>query len=127
MSGLSPLAATSCSAENSSSKNSPPRMSITTATRRTLPSECRQRSANLGSSAGGRLSTQKKPRSSKTFMTLDFPAPESPVIMTNWNQPSPRRGCLSRAPAAMPLPPREVAEAGADDGDQQRPEERREE
>src|SRR3989304_6023201 len=112
-------------------------MSMTTATRCTLPSECRQRSANLGSSCGGRLSTTKKLRSSKTRMAWDLPAPERPVMIRK-RTPSPgrfpprrrSRAWRSREFAASaagrrPLRPEDVAEDGADDRNEQRSYERR--
>src|SRR3972149_378900 len=111
-------------------------MSMTTATRCTLPSECRQRSANVGSSCGGRLSTTKKLRSSKTRMAYDLPAPEMPVMITK-RTPSagrfpPRRSSAGRwrvcaaAPAGRRrLRPEDVAEDGAEDRNEQRSYERR--
>ncbi len=41
------------------------------------------RSAKVGMSVVGRLSTQKKPMSSKHLIAWLFPAPLSPVMMTN--------------------------------------------
>src|SRR3990170_89732 len=39
-------------------------------------------SINFGNSTTGRLSTQKKFKSSKTFIAVLLPAPEGPLIMT---------------------------------------------
>ena len=41
-------------------------------------------SANFVSKAGGRLSIQKYPISSITFIACDFPAPDIPVTITNF-------------------------------------------
>jgi len=63
------------------------------AARWTRPSLLRHSSANFGTRAGGRLSTQKKPRSSNTFIVFDFPAPDSPVMMRNWMSATGSRTC----------------------------------
>ena len=68
---------------NKSSKNIPPLISITNAILSILPSLWTQASANLGINFGGKLSTQKYPKSSKLLVASVFPAPESPVTITN--------------------------------------------
>ena len=65
------------------SKKRPPRMSETKAALLAFPSEWAQSSANFGMRAGGKLSTQKYPRSSKHRMASLLPAPDNPVMMTS--------------------------------------------
>ena len=60
-------------------KNSPPRTSITTASRGKGVLAKLNRSAIGSSICGGRLSTTYQPRSSRALPTVDLPAPDMPV------------------------------------------------
>src|SRR5512135_1367122 len=57
-------------------------MSMTNATSATLSVDLSTRSMKVGMSMTGRLSRQKKPSSSRARTAVDFPDPESPVMMT---------------------------------------------
>src|SRR5579859_5435680 len=70
----------SCSARSSPNISSP-RMSRTSATLRKFRL-FEQSSANFGMRLGGRLSTQKYPRSSRHLAAWLLPAPDNPVTMT---------------------------------------------
>ena len=90
-------------------KYSPPRTSLTTATRSTLLPSRRNRSTRVGTSSGGRLSTQNQPASSNESIAWDLPAPDRPVMITNCSAsvtaPSPPPRGRPRAPAGAPSRP----------------------
>src|SRR5512137_2632967 len=56
-------------------------MSMTRATSRTRSLELPTSSINVETNATGRLSRQKKPSSSRARTAVDFPEPESPLMM----------------------------------------------
>src|SRR2546422_465672 len=89
----------------------PSRTSTPSATRWMGCSECMIRSAKVGMSVVGRLSTQKNPMSSKHLIAKLLPAPLSPVMTTNdrgagialgSGRGRARRAAGSRAPPARP-------------------------
>src|SRR5690606_38975893 len=65
------------------SKKSPPRKSITAATRFIDLPESLINLIKVNKSAGGKLSIVKKPKSSKLWIATVLPAPDMPVIMIN--------------------------------------------
>jgi hypothetical protein len=71
-----------------------------------LRAECSHRSANGEMRARGRLSTQKKPTSSRKLRAWLFPEPEVPVRIRKWSGPAERRpsgaGSLTPAPVRAP-------------------------
>src|SRR5213593_3281761 len=96
---------------SSRERYAPSRTSTPRATRWMGCSECMIRSAKVGMSVVGRLSTQKNPMSSKHLIAKLLPAPLSPVMTTNdrgagialgSGRGLARRAAGSRAPPARP-------------------------